>query len=80
MIRSQFYLTTNIKKHIELFAKREQKPEAQVIRELLEVGIRQKEHHQETSGNALLRLAKIGGKGPTDASTRIDDYLYGDAE
>ncbi len=32
---------------------------------------------KESASAALLRLAKIGGKGPSDASRRIDDYLYG---
>jgi hypothetical protein len=32
---------------------------------------------QESTGESLLRLAAIGGKGPTDLSTRIDDFLYG---
>ena len=37
---------------------------------------------QETTGNALLRLADLGKrlqiKGPTDLSSKIDDYLYGE--
>lgn len=32
----------------------------------------------DSTGESLLRLARIGGKGPTDLSTRIDDYLYGE--
>jgi hypothetical protein len=32
----------------------------------------------ESTGEALLRLAAIGGKGPADLSTRLDDYLYGE--
>lgn len=36
---------------------------------------------KETVGDALLRLAKLGEElhvtGPTDLSSRIDDYLYG---
>lgn len=36
---------------------------------------------RETLGDALLRLAKLGKElkvtGPTDLSSRIDDYLYG---
>ena len=36
----------------------------------------------ESTGDALLRLAKRGEKlqlkGPADLSSRIDDYLYGD--
>jgi hypothetical protein len=37
---------------------------------------------QESTGDALLRLAKLGEKlhvkAPADLSSRIDDYLYGD--
>ena len=33
---------------------------------------------QESTGASLLRLAAIGGKGPADLSTRVDDYLYGE--
>ena len=29
-----------------------------------------------STGESLLRLAAIGGKGPTDLSERHDDYLY----
>jgi hypothetical protein len=36
----------------------------------------------ESTGDALLRLAKLGKKlqikAPADLSSRIDDYLYGD--
>ena len=31
----------------------------------------------ESTGDSLLRLAGIHGKGPADLSTRVDDYLYG---
>jgi len=37
---------------------------------------------QETTGNALLRLANLGKrlqlKGPADLSSKIDEYLYGE--
>ena len=37
---------------------------------------------KESTGDALLRLAKLGKKlqlkAPADLSSRIDDYLYGD--
>jgi hypothetical protein len=47
--------------------------------ELLNLGLRKasREGHEST-GESLLRLAAIGGKGPADLSTRIDDYLYGE--
>jgi predicted DNA-binding protein len=80
MIRTQIYLQKDQKKLIELLAQKEDKPEAQVVRELIEIGIRDKEGRHEPAGKALLRLARIGGNGPADASPRIDHYLYGDAQ
>ena len=60
-------------------AKRENKREAEVIRELLSRGMKTSTANvQESTGASLLRLAAIGGKGPSDLSSRIDDYLYGE--
>jgi len=50
-----------------------------VIRELLHEGMKNSTHKaQESTGESLLRLAAIGGKGPADLSSRVDDYLYGE--
>lgn len=78
MIRTQVYLTENQYHSINLLAGREKKPAAQLIRELLERGLEQK--NQITAKDALLEFVKIGKKtgmtGPTDLSTNIDKYLY----
>lgn len=64
---------------IEKAAKQEQKPAAQVLRELLAESIRAKVKTQ-SSGRALKGLAKLGEKlqirGPKELSTAIDKYLY----
>ena len=43
-----------------------------------------KKANQESTGDALLRLAKLGEqlqlKAPADVSSRIDDYLYGNGK
>ena len=79
MIRTQVYLTEDQARDIKLRAKREKKREAEVIRELLSEGLKTSPRDkQESTGASLLRLAAIGGKGPTDLSRRIDDYLYGE--
>ncbi len=78
MIRTQVYLTEEQARDIKLRAKREKKPEAEVIRDLVSKGLRQSAIHGESTGASLLRLAAIGGKGPSDLSSRIDEYLYGD--
>ena len=55
--------------------------EAEIIRDLLEKGIRQSKPTMST-GAALLGLAELGKRlaitGPYDLSERHDDYLYGD--
>ncbi len=80
MIRKQIYLTRELNQHIHVLAQKQNKPEAEVIRELLETGM-QKQPPMST-GEALLGLAKLGEtlgvSGPVDLSQRHDDELYGD--
>jgi GAF domain-containing protein len=83
MVRTQVYLTEEQARDIKLRAQRENKHEAEVIRELLDRGFNALQSTiRETTGDALLRLAKLGEKlqvkAPADLSSRIDDYLYGD--
>jgi hypothetical protein len=74
-----FYLTEEQARGIKLRAKRENRPEAEVIRELLSAGLKTSSpKRQESTGESLLRLAAIRGKAPADLSTRVDDYLYGE--
>jgi len=79
MIRTQVFLTEDQARDIKLRARRDKKREAEVIRELLSEGLKTAPRQmRESTGESLLRLAAIGGKGPTDLSKRIDDYLYGE--
>jgi hypothetical protein len=79
MIRTMVYLTEEQARDIKLKAKREQRHEVEIIRELLSEGLKTSQPKRgESTGESLLRLAGIGGKGPADLSSRIDDYLYGE--
>ena len=83
MIRTQVYLTDEQKQDIEIRSKRQNKAEAEIIRELLDVGRNASPRtDHESTGDALLRLAKLGEKlhvkAPADLSSRIDEYLYDD--
>jgi hypothetical protein len=83
MIRTQVFLKDEQSQDIKLRAKRENKPEAEVIRELIDKGrAADQRANRETAGNALLRLARLGEelqvKAPADLSSRVDDYLYGE--
>jgi hypothetical protein len=83
MVRTQVYLTEEQARDIKLQAKRENKAEAEVIRELVNKGLDTSQRaNRETTGDALLRFAKLGEElqvqAPTDLSSRIDEYLYGE--
>jgi hypothetical protein len=83
MIRTQVYLTEEQARDIKLQAKRENKAEAEVIRELVNTGLDVSQRaNRETAGGALLRLARLGEElqvqAPADLSSRIDEYLYGE--
>ena len=79
MILTQVYITKEQARDIKLRAKRENKHEAEIIRELLSEGMKKSARKaQESTGESLLRLAAIGGKGTADLSSRVDDYLYGE--
>jgi hypothetical protein len=78
MIRTSVYITEQQARDIKLKAKRENKREEKVIQELLSFGLKTaKQEGHESTGESLLRLAAIGGKGPANLSARIDDYLGG---
>jgi hypothetical protein len=85
MIRTHIYFTEEQARDIKLRAQRERRRESDVTRELIERGrFISQGRKQESLGDALLRLAEIGRKlgltGPTDLSTNLDDYLYGDKQ
>ncbi len=79
MIRTQVYLPQQLSQTLDLVAKREKKPKAQIIREALDDGIR-KRVNTGNAGQALLELAELGKKlhvmSPKDLSANIDKYLY----
>ena len=83
MIRKMVFLTDEQGVDIKLRSKREQRPEAVVIRELISAGQKAlPKQGRESTGDALLRLARLGeklqAKAPADLSSRIDEYLYDD--
>ena len=76
MKRKQIYLTETLERELNLQSKRENKPQAQVVREILEEGLQRKER-KIPAGEFLLRMASHAGKGPKDLSKNLDRYLYG---
>jgi len=79
MIRTQVYLTEEQAIDIKARALREKRREADVIRDLLNRGrsIGQGKKNENVR-DTLLRLGTLGLHGPTDLSTKHNDYLYGE--
>jgi hypothetical protein len=76
MIRTQIYLTDEQKQDVELRAKRQNKAEAEVIRELLDIGRHASPlTDRESTGDAFVRLAKFWVRGYT--SRRLPIYRRG---
>jgi metal-responsive CopG/Arc/MetJ family transcriptional regulator len=77
MIRTQIYLPESLYKEVGLLAKREKKPKAQIIREVVKSAL---EKRKENVGEALDKIIKAGKKlrfrGPKDLSVNHDKYLY----
>lgn len=77
MIRTQIYLPKELYQDIARIAELENKPKAEVIREVLKTNIAER---KTNAADALLRIVKLGKKlkvkGPRDLSANIDKYLY----
>jgi 3-methyladenine DNA glycosylase Mpg len=82
MIRKQIYIIRELDQYINVLAQKQDKPEAAVIRDLLQQGMRRR--GPLSTGEALRGLAALGERlgmsGPTDLSERHDDYLYGESD
>ena len=84
MIRTQVYLADNQPKKIELMSKITKKPQSEIIRAALDLGLEALRKQRAGTASGLQALVDLGKKynlqGPPDLSRRIDDYLYGDAD
>jgi len=79
MIRTQIYLTEEQSRDIKDRARRERRREADIIRELLDRGRTISQGLTRTNLNDFFaKLDALNLSGPTDLSTNLDDYLYGD--
>jgi hypothetical protein len=81
MIHTELDLPPNVYRDVELMAKANKRPAAQVLRELIFVGVERWRLRQATpERRGLGQLASLGIKGPKDFATNLDSYLYGDKE
>lgn len=75
MIRTQVFLPEETYQYIRIQAQKEKKPAAQIIREVLTVGI-EKHLQNKPTESVWDKLAKMNARGPRDLSQNIDKYLY----
>jgi hypothetical protein len=79
MIRTQVWLTEDQSKYIKERARSEKRKPADVLRELVDRGRLVSQGERKENAQAFLaRIKKLNLTGPTDLSTNLDDYLYGD--
>jgi len=73
MDRINIYITRDLRQQIKLRAAQAKKPEAEVIRSLLETAVA----GDPPARPRLADLAKLGiTGGPPDLASNIDEYLY----
>lgn len=76
MTRKQLYLPQKLDKEIQIFSNKMKKSYAEMVRELLELGM--KDIRYAASGKLLLNLVKKAKRGGyKDLSKYHDKYLYG---
>jgi hypothetical protein len=75
MIHAELDLPSDVYKDIERIAKASKRQPGQIMRDLITHAIKEK---RRPTPRGLGALADLGIKGPSDLSSRLDDYLYGD--
>jgi hypothetical protein len=74
MDRINIYIPRDLRQQIKLRAEQAKKPEAEVIRGLLEAAVA----GDRPARPRLTGLAQLGINGPPDLASNIDKYLYTD--
>jgi hypothetical protein len=79
MIRKQLYMTPDQDQTVKLLSMQERKPEAEIIREVIDLGIEAKAKRKAQTAKGLLRLAELAVPGlSANLSATIDNELYED--
>ncbi len=76
MTRTQLYLQSSQYEDIKRLAKTTNQTFAEVVREFIDEGLKQK--RLKTPGRGLASLAELGiTGGPPDLASNLDEYMYG---
>ena len=82
MLRTNVYLTQEQVKEINARAAVMQKPKAQVLRDVIDTGLKASPVQKSASAEAFVRLGEIAeqfrgkGKAPKDLSANLDKYTW----
>ena len=80
MLKTYLYIPDDLNKEVGALALEKKSSKAEVLRDALLKGIEQLKKQRGGSAEILLKIAAIGRKynikGPSDASERMDDYLW----
>lgn len=74
MKQTTIYFDDELVKQIAAAARLYGEAKAEVIRESVRAGLREKYFKKSRSSNVLLELAKLGGKAPRDLAAKHDEY------
>ena len=79
MKRTSLVLPASLHQRLVLAAQQEKKKISSIVRDMLDAALAEREQAQlATMYQALNTLEGVGEPGVTDASTAIDETLYGD--
>lgn len=81
MLKTYLYIPDHLNTRINYAAAKQKKSKAEIIRFALEKGMNDVQQHENTSAQALLKIADVGekyqAKGPRDLSQNLDRYVWG---
>lgn len=77
MIRKQLYITPETDRALKTEARRQGRSESEIVRQILREELKLNLPAKNPS-EALIRLGRKTFKGPSDLSTNLFSYLYGD--
>lgn len=82
MLRTNVYLTEEQERELKMRAAIAKKPRAEILREVIDKGLKTTPMQKSTSTESFLKLAKIAeqfkdkGTAPSDLSANLDKYTW----
>lgn len=81
MLKTYLYIPDHLQQLIERTARIERKSKAELMRQILEKGLKKLQGQGNAGVEVLFKLAELGKKyklqGPKDSSVKMDEYLWG---